>query len=72
MKNFTLEQMKVWYLNAVKSVLILNNGLLPEDADKVIAAYGLAALLEQCPDAQMHDTPKDVVGEMNAMGLIPY
>lgn len=38
-ENSTLEKMKMCYLHAVKSVLILKNGLLPEDLDKVIATY---------------------------------
>ena len=72
MKNFSKAEMKIWYLNAVKSILILHNGLLPDDADKVILSYGLPALLEKCPDAQMHDDPMIVVSEMVEQGLMPY
>ena len=70
MKDYSAEQWNEWYLNAVKSYLILYRGLLPSDADSVISEYGLEKLLEKCPEAQMHDIPKDVVAEMEDMGLI--
>ena len=58
------EQLKLWFYNAVRSVLILEKGLLPDEADAVLAASGLESNLEQYPEATMHDDPRDIAMSM--------
>jgi len=63
-RKLTEEQLKLWFFNAVRSVLILEKGLLPDEADAVLEASGFVSDLENYPEAVMHDDPRDVARSM--------
>ena len=73
MRELSREQLKIWYFNAVRSVLILEKGLLPDEADAVLETANLRENLELYTEAQMHDDPRDVAEDLKcffpAIGL---
>lgn len=70
MRKLSTDELKYWYFNAVKSDLVLNYYLLPEEADKVIEEYGLKELLDNYTDIQLHDDPRTVSEDIREQGLI--
>ena len=64
MRKLSREQLKIWYFNAVRSVLILEKGLLPDEADAVLEAAKLRENLELYTEAQMHNDPRDAAEDL--------
>ena len=64
MRRFDDDQFAIWYFEAVRSVLILDRDLLPEEADKVLAVTRLGQhirhLLEAQPGKRFNEDPRDV------------
>jgi hypothetical protein len=69
MRNLPLKDLKEWYMEAVKGDLVLNHGLLPSEADRVIFEYGLQKSIDADPANQLHDDPHDVSRDMKQQGL---
>ena len=66
--NRTIEQKIAWYLSAVKSSLILNAGMMEQDAQEAIDRSGLASKLAKDPEMGFHYDPVDVAEELLAEG----
>ena len=64
MRKLSKEQLKLWYFDAVRSVLILENGLLPDEADATLSAAGLKEDIENYTEVQLHVDPRDTAREL--------
>lgn len=64
----TLEESKKWYIDAVRSVLILNYGIMENEADEAIRKYSLKEALDEYPYIQMHYDVRAVADEMLELG----
>lgn len=60
----TLEEMKKWYISAVKAQLILNFALLEEDAAKAVASYKLKEKLDKDPKEQLNNSIEGVAEDI--------
>lgn len=66
----TLEEEKKWYMDAVKSDLILNKGLSAKDAAVAIQKYGLKKRIDRFPYQQMHDDIESVTNDMKKQDIL--
>lgn len=71
-KNRSVEDLKKWYLSAVRGDLVINYGFMEEEADKIIVAYRLKDRLEKATDAQLHMDIEDTTREMKREGYFAY
>lgn len=60
----TFEEHVAWYVDAVKSNLVLRAGYLSDAADRAIVMYRLRDKLSECPDIALHDDPKTIAKEI--------
>ncbi len=65
-----LENEIQWYLNAVRSDLILNHGLTKDAAETAMKCYMLKEKLEKYPDVQLHYSISSVIREMRDLNCI--
>ena len=63
-----LAEEKRWYTDAVRSDLILNRGMMAEEADSAIEKYQLKKRLDLYPDIQLHYGIKATTKEMEKEG----
>ena len=68
MKN--LRKRKKWYMNAVKSYLVLHMGVNEREAKRAIRRYRLSGRINRFPDIQMHYSIKSTVQEMEEDGCL--
>lgn len=60
----SFEEHVAWYIDAVKSYLIIRAGFLSEAAEKAVVMYRLRDKLMECPDIALHDDPKTIAKEI--------
>ena len=60
----TLEQMKEWYISAVRSVLIINFGIMDDEADRAVSAYRLREKLDADPHGQLENNVEGVAEDI--------
>ncbi len=65
-----LENEIKWYTDAVRSDLILNQGLTTEAADAAMKRYMLKEKLEEYPDVQLHYSVSSTTREMRELGYL--
>ena len=68
MKN--LRKKKKWYMNAVKSYIVIHMGVDEKEARRAIKRYRLAGRINRYPDIQMHYSIKSTVQEMEEDGCL--
>ena len=59
-----------WYIDAVRSDLILNQGMTSEAADAAMERYMLKEKLEEYPDVQLHYSISSTTREMRELGYL--
>ena len=59
-----------WYIDAVRSDLILNYGLSTEDANAAMERYMLMEKMKEYPDVQLHYSISSVTREMQDLGCL--
>jgi hypothetical protein len=60
----TLEQLKEWYVSAVKSALVLNFGCLEREAEEAVSAYRLREKLDEDPMGQLANNIEGVAEDI--------
>ena len=65
-----LKDEKKWYIDAVRSDLILNHGLTSEAADAAMKRYMLKEKVEEFPDIQLHYSISSTTREMRETGCL--
>lgn len=60
----TFDEHVAWYIDAVKSHLVLRAGYLSDAAEKAVEKYRLKEKLLECPDIAFHDDPKTIAKEI--------
>lgn len=66
----SLEEMKQWYIDAVKAQLILNFAMLEADADRAVISYGLRDKLEADPKGQLENSIEGVAEDIARKNFI--
>ena len=66
-----LRKRKKWYMDAVKSYLILHLCMSEKDARRAIRKYHLRERINRFPDIQMHYSIRSTVEEMMEEHCIP-
>ena len=67
-----MAEIKTNYINGVKETLMDTFGFVDDEANKVIAGYGLLRRLEVAPDVQLHTDYKDVAADMQRKGFFSF
>ena len=70
MNSEKLEASKKWYVEAVRSALILNYCATGEEADNALSAYQLQTRLDKYPEAQLHYDVEDIADEIVEGGFL--
>lgn len=53
----TFDEHKKWYIDAVRSHLIVKSGMTHAEASNILEKYNLVSRIEECPDIALHDDP---------------
>lgn len=65
-----IRDLKEWYLSAVKSSLILDSGMMEDEAIDLIARFRLKEKIESFPELTDHDDPRTTAREMQEYAKI--